>query len=321
MEAPHHTLHQPALLRLASALVGCTEIEAVALSAVRALETDPGTTWVLLRRDGDGYAACTARPLSHKNLWELAARACARGVQLNASQVADAIIPFADEPLWVARRDYDGQPELVLGAWVDPGSRVPSRDELNTAIEFIAAATVAATEVARLRRQSNTDPLTGVLNRRGITRALAAEEERAARHQHPVAVLLADVDDFKTINDRYGHAVGDRALEALARAMVRTLRTSDLVGRIGGDEFLVILPHCTEAEARQVAERLAEEIAAVSLSAPDGTQIQVGATIGAAGSDVARSNLVDLADQCMLRGKRNNSRTREAGRPVLALAL
>jgi diguanylate cyclase (GGDEF)-like protein/PAS domain S-box-containing protein len=100
------------------------------------------------------------------------------------------------------------------------------------------------------------DGLTGVMNRSTWRMQLAAEMARSERSHEPVAILLLDLDHFKTLNDTQGHAAGDRMLKACAGGWLGALRTIDVLGRIGGDEFAVLLPHCDLEGARLVAERV-----------------------------------------------------------------
>lgn len=113
---------------------------------------------------------------------------------------------------------------------------------------------------ARLETLSLQDPLTSLLNRRGIERALENELARSERHLEPLIALLVDCDDFKNINENYGLSVGDQVLVWVARCLGRAARESDYVGRIGGDEFLVLLPETRSADAVAVAERVCREV-------------------------------------------------------------
>src|SRR5690606_8751228 len=113
---------------------------------------------------------------------------------------------------------------------------------------------------ATLLRLSETDELTGVANRRG----LKAELDRAkrAKNPKPYAVVMLDLDDFKPLNDTYGHAVGDQALAHLGQLLAAEMRSSDLVARLGGDEFCILLVNTTPYEARDIAARLQAKVAA-----------------------------------------------------------
>jgi diguanylate cyclase (GGDEF)-like protein len=112
-----------------------------------------------------------------------------------------------------------------------------------------------------LERVSRADPLTGCLNRRGLEERLAADLSRAARTGRPLGLILLDLDGFKAINDERGHAAGDALLRWTVAAIDRTVRPMDAVGRIGGDEFAVVLPDAGRPEAAEVAGRLREVLA------------------------------------------------------------
>lgn len=114
---------------------------------------------------------------------------------------------------------------------------------------------------AQLDTLARTDALTGLPNRRETLARLRIELERSARSGHPVAVLMFDIDYFKRINDTWGHAAGDHILEAVARVAQASLRRIDSCGRIGGEEFLVMLPETDREEAQAAAERLRAAIA------------------------------------------------------------
>lgn len=127
--------------------------------------------------------------------------------------------------------------------------------------------------MTRERLSARSDPLTGVANWRHFREQAEAELERAARSGRPLTLAYADIDDFKTHNDRLGHEGGDRLLVAVARSLRDGVRSIDMVARLGGDEFIVLLPDTGAPEAAQVLERLVERvraetapISAVSLS-------------------------------------------------------
>ena len=102
------------------------------------------------------------------------------------------------------------------------------------------------------------DPLTGLYNRRGVTELLSAEMARADRQGYTLTALMLDLNRLKRINDSYGHSAGDLALVELARRLRKAIRSSDLPARVGGDEFLVLLPECTAAEVVHALDRLRE---------------------------------------------------------------
>jgi len=164
-----------------------------------------------------------------------------------------------------------------------------------------------------LVRQSTTDPLTGLSNRLRFGAELPRELDRARRHQLTAAVIMIDLDGFKPINDTYGHGAGDLVLVAVAEAMRRHSRTTDLPARLGGDEFAVLVPEATPDGVKLYAERLRDAIAAATVTLPDGEEIGVGASIGVALFPEDGDNvkiLLEQADQGMYEDKK----LRKAGR-------
>ncbi len=112
------------------------------------------------------------------------------------------------------------------------------------------------TRAEEFHKQATIDPLTGLYNRRFAELRLAAEAERSRRYGHPLTLLCIDLDDFKPINDRYGHPAGDQVLKEFALRLSGAIRVSDIAVRMGGDEFLALLPECPVNQVRVVLERL-----------------------------------------------------------------
>lgn len=117
-----------------------------------------------------------------------------------------------------------------------------------------------------LTELSNLDPLTETLNRRGMETVLLRETEMAAREGNHVSAVLIDLDDFKSINESHGHAVGDEVLKGVAERMRSSLRSSDYLSRVGGDEFVILMPSTTEADAVETAQRVCARVASSPLS-------------------------------------------------------
>lgn len=115
---------------------------------------------------------------------------------------------------------------------------------------------VVARDVERLRRQASTDALTGLLNRRAFDEALTQEVARASRYRRPFSVIMMDLDGLKAINDHHGHSAGDAALVAMARAIRASLRSSDSAYRVGGDEFVILLPETPKRLIAAVIDRI-----------------------------------------------------------------
>lgn len=132
-----------------------------------------------------------------------------------------------------------------------------------------------------MENQAQTDMLTGLFNRRGIEMALARERLRAARNGQHTATILLDIDDFKAINTEHGHQIGDEVLRQIGRQVRTALRPSDLAGRVGGDEFLVVLPETRLAEGVRIAERIRLAIADAGTPTED-TVVRVTSSLGLA---------------------------------------
>lgn len=157
----------------------------------------------------------------------------------------------------------------------------------------------------QLERLATTDPLTGLYNRRRLLVALDAEWGRFQRYHRPVSVLMVDVDHFKDVNDRHGHAVGDEALKAMANACLHGTRKADIVGRVGGEEFAIVLPETSLSRAKIVAERVRKHIAAQTVSAR-GIAFQITASIGIAEATASMRGteaLMNAADQALYQAK------------------
>ncbi|HYF55217.1 MAG TPA: diguanylate cyclase [Salinarimonas sp.] len=170
-----------------------------------------------------------------------------------------------------------------------------------------------------LRRMLVTDHLTGVANRARFFELAASEEARHRRLDRPLSALMIDADHFKRINDTYGHATGDAVLKALAQACGDTLRSTDILGRLGGEEFGVLLPGLDIEGARTVAERLRE--AAEGLRVPvEGGVVAFTVSVGCATMDNATGSvaaLLQAADRALYAAKRGG-RNQVATAPVSA---
>ncbi|WP_448189546.1 diguanylate cyclase [Azospirillum sp. sgz301742] len=159
---------------------------------------------------------------------------------------------------------------------------------------------------SELKILATTDPLTGLSNRRAFLSAAERELGRVRRYGRPAAVLMFDIDHFKRINDTHGHAVGDVALQRVAAACRELLRDSDLVGRLGGEEFGVLLPETDTASALDVAERLRAALAAAVVPAPEGATLTLTASIGVAvceARDGSIEQALGRADRALYRAK------------------
>ena len=133
---------------------------------------------------------------------------------------------------------------------------------------------------SRLEQEARTDPLTGCANRRGFLELARHELVRARRHGHKMALLMLDLDHFKAVNDRYGHPVGDRALKKVAEVCHEALREEDAIGRIGGEEFAILLPETDGNRAQEVGERVRQAVAVSEVTIEDQLPLQFTVSIG-----------------------------------------
>ena len=146
-------------------------------------------------------------------------------------------------------------------------------------IAFILLAMAKERTELRHRTAAMVDPLTGIANRRSFLQDAAQLAKRHTANPRPTAVLLIDLDHFKSINDRFGHALGDRALEIFAESARQSVRSSDLVGRLGGEEFAAVLVNTSQDKAMAVAERIRASFAQAALevdSRPVGATVSIG---------------------------------------------
>ncbi len=168
---------------------------------------------------------------------------------------------------------------------------------------------------SKVERLSHTDSLTQVHNRTYFSSQAGRELSLAARQGYPVSLLLIDLDHFKLVNDRFGHLTGDELLKACARAIGQSLRREDILGRLGGDEFMVLAPYSDGQSASLLAERIRRAVAAARVKV-DGREVEATASIGAASMNhraLSLDDLIKLADRAMYQAK-------TAGRNQVALA-
>jgi diguanylate cyclase (GGDEF)-like protein len=170
-------------------------------------------------------------------------------------QVGEATLELQITPLAEGRPEPPDSPGGRVIVWRDATARKQAEAELRAANERLQTqlAEIAALQT-QLQEAAIRDPLTGLYNRRYLGETLPRELSRAARECYPVAVVILDIDFFKQVNDTFGHAAGDRVLRWLAAVLTAQTRAGDLACRYGGEEFLVLLPNTTAAQAAQRAE-------------------------------------------------------------------
>jgi diguanylate cyclase (GGDEF)-like protein len=206
--------------------------------------------------------------------------------------------PHAWNHHWLLVPLYDRNGDEMGFIWADdPEDRlVPSAERLQALRVFANQATTAlyaAEQFEQMRFLADHDPLTNLLNRRSFVQHLDAEVARSRRYDRPLALVIFDLDELKTVNDTQGHVAGDEALKGIADALRATIRVGDNAFRIGGDEFAVLLAEANENEAAAAAERIADEL-------------QLAASFGVAvcKPDCEAGELLREADDAMYRMKR-----------------
>ena len=164
-----------------------------------------------------------------------------------------------------------------------------------------------AAKSQKLEEAARTDPLTGLPNRRAIEDWAAKQLRGAARHGFPLWVVLGDIDNFKSINDTFGHGAGDIVLKTFADVLKKNTRASDICGRLGGDEFLLVLTHVEGEQIEVAVDRFREQFAALSFPL-QGQSVSVTASFGVTGVHTKEPQefgvLVRKADQMLYEAKR-----------------
>ncbi len=180
---------------------------------------------------------------------------------------------------------------------------------LHFCLQHVAIRMGEINALTALRLHANTDPLTGVHNRRFFHDVLNRESERSKRHNQPLSLIILDIDHFKVINDTFGHLAGDQVLREIGRIIRENIRTIDTVCRYGGEEFAVILPQTELEAASLIAERLRTSIAEFPFSTGKENPLMVTASLGVAcwhGSDYLNkqgTELVQAADRALYAAK------------------
>lgn len=219
-------------------------------------------------------------------------------------------------------RETQDLPVVVYSGRTDERTTVRSL-ELGAA-DFLAKPSSGGELVARLerairqgrteralKRLAQTDALTGLANYGALQRRLSDELKRARRYHHPLSAVIIDLDHLKPINDRFGHEAGNRAIVALAQQLKLNLRETDYAARYGGDEFVVLLPYQSEAEALVFAERVRRSLQTLRIMGDDGQLLAPKLTISSGVADfhpgkhaLDDTGIIDRADAALYEAKR-----------------
>ncbi len=187
-----------------------------------------------------------------------------------------------------------------------PGSSTELLQHLSATVALCIQNVV---NTARLERYGLTDPLTGVANRRLLERRMKEEVDRCRRYAHDLACMMIDIDHFKQVNDRFGHAVGDRVLREVASVLSKDLRASDILSRFGGEEFVLLLPETDIARGIVIAERQRNDIAELEFDVGEPKPLTITASIGVTSLETGASDaaperwLLENADRALYQAK------------------
>lgn len=304
---------QSSMRRLGQAVGSNLDAEAllqlVVETAVEGVDADAGRVIV---RDAEGELHEAARVGAGDGLGDTVRQAEVRALQAGRPQTVAAPGSVAlAHPLRV--HETDGQVSDVAGVVsVGRAGRPFSLAETELFHYLAAQAAVSVENVGRheaVARQSVTDPLTRLTNRRRFDEALAAEVERATRLGQPLGLVLLDLDDFKAVNDEHGHQEGDVVLREVARAVRRACRDIDIPARYGGEELAVILPGADLDGAYELAERVRHGVEALRVPFMEGEgTLRVTASLGVAAVPMTAqdgASLVAGADAALYRAKRD----------------
>ncbi len=195
-----------------------------------------------------------------------------------------------------------GETEAVV-VLVRRASEPFTASEAELAVALVEQAATALA-LARARAEAGTDAVTGCMNHRAMRRRLDEEIGRATRTGGPLSCLLIDLDDFKLVNDRYGHQAGDALLRSVVQALVGEFRAFDRVARYGGDEFVVILPNATLDSAHAAATRALERLWEITIETGPSTGVSASVGVAQWRAPMSTDELLEACDAALLRAKR-----------------
>lgn len=297
--------------------------------AVVALWSD-GVGEVMAVAGDEGGPAPHTRFRSTESVLGIALQTAAPVVRLRRRDETPRVLPivsvgerWAVEPRAAAAFPLvapEGGAVAAVAVWSTARAEIPQA-ELDAAAAIIPYAALQLRHVqafGELREDSRRDALTGLYNRRSLEERLAAEAARCGRYGRPLSLLILDIDHFKSINDTYGHDAGDEVLRTLGRTLAAATRDADVPARLGGEEFVMILPETDVEAATELAERLRQRIERIEVSW-EGKRIPVTASIGVSATPEcvsAPSALLPSADAVLYQSKRGGRNRVTAARVV-----
>jgi diguanylate cyclase (GGDEF)-like protein len=287
-----------------------------------------GAASLLFRSIPASFAGGALGAGAHALTWTAAVTACEVAGWLGHHVLLVSAVKLSDPTARLADLELNREALLADFAQIDLGIVVTVVVAVNPVLAAFAVPTVLLARRfmmhAQLLAKSRIDTKTGLLNAATWESEAAAEIARAARTRTPLSVALIDIDHFKAVNDTHGHLVGDMVLRAISDVLREQLRGYDVVGRFGGEEFVVLLPQTGEADALSIAERLRTHIALMSIPLEEGARAEAGVrltvSIGVTALDAAGGELTDLlaaADAALYYAKQTGrNRTHLAGANV-----
>ncbi len=236
--------------------------------------------------------------------------------QFPVAQVIETGLPIRDATMGIDHPNHDSPTWVKVDAFAMPGDS----DDTPQIVVAFTDITERKTLQDKLSLQASTDELTGLFNRRHCMEELETEFARALRFEQDLSVIMLDLDHFKQINDSHGHAVGDQVLRVVGDRLRQMMRKTDVAARLGGEEFVMLLPHIDEEKALEAAERLRQEFQAIKLPLPSGATVSWTVSIGIATlhqSDITPGDLMRRADEALYAAKnRGRNRVHNAQEPI-----
>jgi diguanylate cyclase (GGDEF)-like protein len=261
-----------------------------------------GAASVLFRAFPASFAGGTIGTGTHALTWAVAVAACEMVAGRGHQSLIIGAIKLSDPSVRLTQLEFNREALQGDFAEFDLAVLITVVVAVNPVLAVVAVPTVLLVRRymmhGSLVAQSRIDTKTGLLNASAWEGEAIAEIDRAVRTQSPLAIALIDIDHFKAVNDTHGHLIGDKVLRAVTDGLRSQLRSYDLAGRFGGEEFVILLPQAREADALNVAERLRTHVAGLCIPVNDdnksGPCVKLTISVGVASLDGANRELTDM---------------------------